>query len=172
MEFPIHYPHFFTATILEWKHLLKLDKLKDIVTNSLQFLVTQNRVEVFAFVIMSNHIHVIWRMQNEQEKAKVQQSFMKYTAQKILQEIRNNHPKVLPYFWVGTKDRKYQIWERNALSIEIHSNEVMLQKLNYIHQNPVKAGLVIDEIDYVYSSALHYKSDDKIWEFVTKWEVY
>ena len=172
MQIPIHYPHFFTATILEWKHLLKPDKLKDIIVDSLRFLVNEKRIEVFAFVIMSNHIHLIWRMQNDVEKTKVQQSFMKYTAQKILQEIRNNPPKVLPYFWVGAKDRKYQIWERNALSIEIHSNEVMLQKLNYIHQNPVKAGLVSSEMEYKYSSALHYLSEVIIWDFITKWEAY
>lgn len=172
MEFPIHYPQFFTSTILEWKHLLKPDKLKDIIVNSLQFLVMEKRVEVFAFVIMSNHIHVIWRIRNEEEKTKVQQSFMKFTAQKILQELRNNHAKVLPYFWVGAKDRKYQIWERNALTVEIHSNEVMFQKIHYIHQNPVKAGLVNVEVDYKYSSAKQYVGETKIWDFVSKWEVF
>jgi putative transposase len=169
MEFPIHYPYFFTATILEWKHLLKPDNLKEIVLSSLRYLVNENKVEVFVFVIMSNHIHLIWRMQNDVEKIKIQQSFMKYTAQKILQVLRNDHPQVLSHFFVGAKDRKYQIWERNALSIEIHSNETMMQKLQYIHQNPVKAGLVINEIDYKYSSALMYQSDKVVWDFVTKW---
>ena len=170
MNYPIHYPHFFTATILEWKHLLKPDKLKDIIIESLRFLVKEKRIEVFAFVIMSNHIHVIWRIGNNEEKEKVQQSFMKYTAQMMLKEIRNNHPKVLSYFYVGAQDRKYQIWERNALSIEIHSNEVMQQKMNYVHQNPVKAGIVANEIEYQYSSALHYKSEQAVWDFITKWE--
>ncbi len=172
MQYPVHYPHFFTATILEWKHLLQQDKLKEIIINSLRFLVEKNRVEVFAFVIMSNHIHIIWRIQNDDEKVKVQHSFMKYTAQRILEELQNNHPKVLPYFYVGAKDRKYQIWERNALSIEIHSNDVMLQKMNYMHQNPVKAGVVGNELEYKYSSALHYKTDKAVWDFVTKWEIY
>ena len=90
----------------------------------------------------------------------------------ILRELRSKHSKVLPYFWVGAKDRKYQIWERNALSIEIHSNEVMLQKLKYIHQNPVKAGLVNSEMEYKYSSALHYLSEVINWDFITKWEAY
>ncbi len=168
MEFPIHYPYFFTATILEWKHLLKPDNLKEIVVSSLRYLVNENKVAIFAFVIMSNHIHLIWRMQNDVEKIKIQQSFMKYTAQKILQALRNNHSQVLSHFFVGAKDRKYQIWERNALSIEIHSNETMMQKLHYIHQNPVKVGLVVNEIDYKYSSALMYQSDKVVWDFVTK----
>jgi len=149
--------------------LLKPDKFKEIVVNSLRFLVKENGIEVFAFVIMNNHIHIIWRLQNDAAKAKVQQSFMKFTSQKILQELRNNHQKVLTHFRVDAKDRKYQIWERNSLSIEIHSDEVMKQKMNYIHQNPVKAGIVETETAYNYSSALHYLSEDIIWDFVSKW---
>jgi REP element-mobilizing transposase RayT len=169
MYYPLHYPHFFTATILEWKQLLKPDKFKEIIINSLRFLVQENKVQIFAFVIMTNHIHLIWRMQNDADKTKVQQSFMKFTAQKILQELRNNHPQVLLHFKVDAKDRKYQIWKRNALSIEIHSNEVMQQKMNYIHENPVKAGIVENAVQYKYSTALHYKSGEPVWDFVTKW---
>lgn len=66
----------------------------------------------------------------------------------ILRELRSKHSNVLPYFWVGAKDKKYQIWERNVLSIEIHSNETMFQKIKYIHQNPAKAKIVTEEIDY------------------------
>jgi putative transposase len=55
-------PQFFTATILEWKRLLKPDKYKDIIISSLEFLVRNKRVQVNAFVIMDNHIHLIWQM--------------------------------------------------------------------------------------------------------------
>lgn len=110
-------------------------------------------------------------MPDNEEKRKVHKSFMKYTAQKILQELRNNHANLLPYFWVGAKNRKYQVWARNALSIAIRSNEAMMQKINYIHQNPVKAGIINDEIEYKYSTALHYVSEILVWDFVTKWEI-
>ena len=55
--YPIYYPQFFTATILEWKHLLADDKHKDIIINSLKFLVAEKRIILNAFVIMSNHMH-------------------------------------------------------------------------------------------------------------------
>ncbi|MCX6209916.1 MAG: transposase [Bacteroidetes bacterium] len=171
MEYPIYYPSFFTATILEWKHLLKPNKFKDIVTSSLEFLVKEKRVEVFGFVIMSNHLHIIWRVMNEYKLAEVQQSFMKYTAQMMIKELRNNHLKVLEHFFVGAKDRKYQIWERNPLSIELHSNDVLFQKLHYIHANPVKAGLIALAEDYHYSSASLYIKQTTIWNFLTQWNV-
>ena len=92
MEYSINYPSFFTATILEWKHLLKPNKFKNIIINSLEFLVKVKRVEIFGFVIMSNPNHIIWRISNEYQLAEVQQSYMKFSSQMIIKELRKNHP--------------------------------------------------------------------------------
>ena len=54
-----HYPHFFTATILEWKHLLYDDEIKDIIIRSLEFMEADKRIKVYGFVIMPDHIQVI-----------------------------------------------------------------------------------------------------------------
>ena len=81
------YPQFFTATILEWKHLLANDIFKHIIISSLQFLVKDGRVVLYGFVLMPNHIHLIWQIQDTHERASVQQSFLKYTAQQIKFEI-------------------------------------------------------------------------------------
>ena len=78
-----HNPQFFTATLLEWKNLLADDRMKDIIISSLQFLVNDGRVKVYAFVLMPNHIHVIWQVQDNYDKSGVQQSFLKYTAQQM-----------------------------------------------------------------------------------------
>ncbi len=67
----INYHQFFTATILEWKHLLADDRMKQIIVSSLQFLVNDRRVKVYGFVIMPNHIHIIWQILDGHEKAKV-----------------------------------------------------------------------------------------------------
>ena len=61
MLFTEFYPNYFTSKILEWKHLLKPDKY--IVISSLEFLVIERRIKVYGFVIMSNHIHLIWQVQ-------------------------------------------------------------------------------------------------------------
>ncbi|TAF76568.1 MAG: transposase, partial [Bacteroidetes bacterium] len=135
MQIIVEYPYFFTATILEWKHLLKPDKFKDIIVNSLAYMAENNRMKIFAFIIMSNHIHVIWQNIPPYNQKENQLSFMKFTAQMILKELRNNHQEVLKHFEVNLKDRKYQIWERNPLSIELRSKHVSEQKLTYIHEN-------------------------------------
>lgn len=123
------YVQFFTATILEWKHLLKPDKYKQIILDSLRFLVEQKRVKVYGFVIMINHIHIIWHIQAKHKRENVQRDFLKYTAQQIKSDLEKHHPKVLSVFLVNAKDRKYQIWERNPLSVDIWSREVLWQKL-------------------------------------------
>jgi REP element-mobilizing transposase RayT len=147
---------FFTATILEWKHLLKPDKYKQIILNSLRFLVEQKRVKVYGFVIMINHIHIIWHIQPEHKRENVQRDFLKFTVQQIKADLEKHHPKVLLSFSVNAKDRKYQIWERNPLSIDIWSREVLWQKLRYMHQNPVRAGVCQWAEQYHWSSAMFY----------------
>ncbi len=63
-----YYPQFFSAIILEWKTLLKQDKYKDIIIDSLGFLVQQNRVKVYSFVIMPNPIHLLWQIQQDKKE--------------------------------------------------------------------------------------------------------
>jgi REP element-mobilizing transposase RayT len=148
---------FFTATILEWKHLLSHDKYKDIIIESLRYLVADGRVYVYGFVIMNNHIHIVWHIREGNRQEKVQQSFLKYTAQQIKFDLEKHHPEQLQDFYVGACDRHYQFWERNPLSIELWTEAVLLQKLNYVHQNPVRAGLCGEGADYHYSSAAFYE---------------
>ncbi len=162
-----YFAQFFTATILEWKPLLQQEKYKNIIINSLSFLVKDKRVIVYAFIIMNNHIHFIWQIQEGFTKETVQRDFLKFTAQKIKDDVEKNHPKVMSLFKVNAKDRKYQILERNSLSVDLFSERVFIQKLNYIHQNPVKAGLCNNPEEYYYSSAKFYETGIDDFGFLT-----
>jgi putative transposase len=161
------FPQFFTATNLEWKQLLRQDKYKDIIIESLRFLVAKNRIRVYAFVVMSNHIHLIWQMQAGIKPESTQRDFLKHTAQRIKYDLETNHPEMLQQFLVDAKDRKYQFWERNALSIELRTVKVFHQKLNYIHLNPVRAGICKVPEQYKYSTAKFYETGLDEWGFVS-----
>ena len=80
-------------------------------------------------------------MQARIKAENVQRDFLKYTAQKIKKDLIKNHPAVLAHFKVNVKDRAYQFWELNALSVELRTSKVFQQKLGYIHYNPVRAGI-------------------------------
>ena len=154
--FSTEWPQFYTATILNWHSLLGDDKYKDIIVESLQFCVKENKVKLYAFVIMNNHIHLVWQPLHPVTKAKLQHSFMTFTAQKIKEDLMLFKPTLLEFFKVDAKDRVYQLWKRNALSVELFTPKVLLQKIDYIHANPVKAGLCLYPEDYHYSSARFY----------------
>jgi putative transposase len=133
-----YYPQFLTATILEWKPLLREDRYKEVIGSSLRFLVKRNRIAVYGFVIMPNHIHLIWHIGEGHKREDVQRDFLKYTAQQFKRDLTRNNPALLEPFRVAAKDRLYQVWERNPLSIDIYTEKVLLQKLQYIHQNPLQ----------------------------------
>ena len=154
--YPEYWPQFFTATILEWKPLLQSDEIKNIIVKSLQYLVHKKRIQLHAFVIMKNHLHLIWQPLPRQTLQSIQHSFLKHTVQEMKLHLQQYNGAYLEQFKVEAKDRMYQFWERNSLSIELRSSKVFDQKLEYIHQNPVKAGLCILSEQYYYSSANFY----------------
>ena len=154
-ESPSYYPQFFTASIYERKHLLIYDTHKDIIIESLQFLVTGKKIELNAFVIMSNHIHLIWQPIFDTTPSSIQASFMKHTAKQLKGSLMKNEG-TLAEFKVHKNDRNYQLWKRDPLGIELTTASLFNQKLQYIHNNPVNAGLCEKPEDYYYSSAKFY----------------
>ena len=86
---------------------------------------------------------------------------LKFTGQTILRDLKLNHRKIHESMYVGAKDRNYQFWERNPLSVPLYSQKVIEQKINYIHGNPLhsKWNLADQPQDYKYSSAGFYYTD-------------
>lgn len=118
-SYPVHWPQFFTATCYYWLPLLAHDKYKNIIVNSLQFMVKNKRIALNAFAIMSNHIHLILQVQPGYEPSAVQLSFMRYTAQQIKFELIKDDPGLLEKCKVNKADREYQIWKREPLGIDL-----------------------------------------------------
>lgn len=91
-NFPIDGFQFFTATIYQWNHLHADQDHKNIIDDCLKFLVTNNMIELNAFVKMSNHIHIIWQSLTGFTSSSVQASFMKYTTRQLKRsQLKKNH---------------------------------------------------------------------------------
>ena len=91
-SYPEYWPQYSTATIYQWKHLLEDNNHKDIIINSLKYLVTEKRIVLDAFVIMSAPIHLIWQPMFGFTPSDIQASFMRYTARqlkRLLLKIKN-----------------------------------------------------------------------------------
>jgi putative transposase len=163
-----HELYFTTATILEWKHLLKLDHIKDVIIDSFRYLVKEKKAVIYGFVIMPNHIHIIWHIPAPFVLDDVKAALLSFTAHQFKKILKEKHSQVLERFRVNLKDRIFQFWERNALSIEIYHEDVFYQKLRYIHNNPCVEKWNLADIpeNYVYSSA-YCQTDATKWDFVT-----
>jgi putative transposase len=161
MQIEQHPVQFFTAVCHEWLKLLESDEAKRIVIDALKHRVKIGQVKVCAFVIMPNHIHLIWRIQNDFKLEEVQRDFLKFTAKEILSLIKKQKGELgLEELFVGTKDRKYQVWKRNSTSIDLIHEWFFKQKLNYLHENPCQPHWQLAERaeSYRYSSAKFYET--------------
>ena len=111
---------------------------------------------------MPNHIHLIWQIQDGHKN--VQLRFLKFTAQQFKFRLIDTGNTFLKAFEVNAKDRQYQFWERNSLSVDLWTPAVFKQKLEYIHNNPIQEKWHLTELpeDYKYSSAkFYYTGDDE-----------
>ena len=164
-----HDLYFTTATVKQWKYLFKPDKYKDLVAGSFDYLAREGSCWIYAFVIMPNHFHVVWGMKYPDILQNTQQRMLKYISQTIRYDLRDYHPEVLERFRTDRKDRQYQFFKDRPLSIPIYTDKVALQKINYIHHNPVsyKWNLASVPEEYIWSSASFYAAGDVRWPFLT-----
>ena len=157
MEYATEWPQFFTDTIQQWNHCLKEDRYKNIIINCLQTMISGKLIELNAFVIMSNHVHTIWQPLGDNTTEKVHSSFTNFTGKQIKNAMSIHQPSMLSELKSKNLNREYQVWKRRSLSVELSSDFVFIQKLDYIHNNPALAGLVVNPEDYYYSSATFYE---------------
>ncbi|MEO6168469.1 MAG: transposase [Chitinophagales bacterium] len=169
MSLLLNTPYFYTATIKDWKHLLAPDSFKDIIIGSLKYLVDQQKLSVYGFVIMPNHLHLIWELLEENGKEVPNASFMKFTSHEFKKKLKAEQPQKLNKFFVGLQSRDYNFWQRDPLPIKVYSKWVFEQKLKYIHNNPLQEHwkLCKHPMDYKYSSASFYETGIDEFGFLT-----
>ena len=163
--FDKHHLYFVTCTIAGWKPIFTDPAYAEIVLQSLDWLRRHGHLQLFAFVVMPTHLHAIIKpLQGTADQ--LVQRFASYTAHEILKRLRQDHrTELLAFFWQAAQqdhDRKHRIW-KEALAKNIYSEAFLLQKMEYIHNNPVDKDwhLVEDRADYLYSSARFYDRGQK-----------
>jgi putative transposase len=109
-----------------------------IVVNSLIYLVKKDKIKVYGFVIMPNHIHLIWSALEMNGKETPSARFMKFTGHQFLDELRNAGGELLTRFKSDGNNRNHQFWQRNSLPIKILDRKMLEQKLDYTHLNPLQ----------------------------------
>jgi len=160
--------YFWTATINNWQQLLQTDAYKNVVIDSLEYLSKSSKIDVFAFVIMPNHIHLIWRINERNGEETAHGSFLKFTAHEFKKMLVREGGNSLKDYAVDAHNKKYEFWQRDSLAVHLFTREVAYQKLDYIHYNPLQERwqLAKDPCDYAYSTARFYEMGTKDFAFV------
>ncbi len=149
--------YFWTDTINGWNHLLESKEYKLIIINSWRYLVKLKNIRIYAFVIMPNHLHIVWEMLALNKKEMPYASFNKFTAHQFLAQLKSEK---LRSFKEGGTERNHRFWKRDALAIHLDSRAKVEQKINYIHLNPLQEhwNLVKYPEEYNWSSARFYEN--------------
>ena|SRR5690606_23815332 len=155
--------YFITSTIVDCIPVFTSEKYFKILTDTIKFYQKENDLKVYAYVIMPNHFHLVM---SSAEVSKTIASIKKYSAKRIIDELKaDNNIELLDKFKELRKDykttSKHQVWQEGFHPQLINSEEMFEQKINYIHYNPVKKGLVTEIEDWKYSSAIDYYTDLK-----------
>jgi len=154
---PTH-PHFVTCTILHWLPIFTRKESVQIVIDTLKYLQQKDNLRLHAFVILENHLHMIV---SSKDLHKSMQSFKQWTAKEILKLLKEEKATTILeqlafYKKAHRKDKTYQVWEEGYQPKLIQSEKMLVQKINYIHNNPVKRGYVAKSEHWLYSSAINY----------------
>jgi REP element-mobilizing transposase RayT len=168
--------YFISFAVVEWIDVFTRSEYKNIIIDSLHYCQKNKGMEVLAWCIMTNHVHLIFRSVNKQKPELLLGDFKRFTSKALVEAIKTNNREsrkewlLEQFLKAGTMSsnvKKYQFWRHDNKPIELWSNKVFDEKINYIHNNPVEEGLVSYPEDYVYSSARDYKGDKGILEGVT-----
>jgi len=163
-------PHFITVTVLHWIPVFTRPDTVELLFDSLRHLIIDG-LKVYAYVILENHLHLI--VQSQQLDKDIAR-FKSYTAKQIIQYLDENNVRPileqLAFYKKAHKgDRAYQFWQEGGHPEWIQNEAMMRQKVEYIHQNPVKRGYVDKAEHWRCSSARDYMGMPGLLEVCRQW---
>jgi putative transposase len=166
--------NFLTCTVVGWVDIFTRPVYKDIVTKSLQYCRKEKGLLLYGYVLMPNHLHLIASAGKGDNLSHILRDFKKFTSveiKKYLNDYENPESRrewMLSMFGMAGKDnaanKEFQLWKNDNHPIALYSQEVILQKLEYLHMNPARMGFVAKPEDWLYSSATNYVGMESIIE--------
>ncbi|ODQ01500.1 REP-associated tyrosine transposase [Salinivibrio sp. DV] len=165
-----HLPHFVTLTVLHWIPVFTRPDTVNILLDALRFL-SRDGLKVYAWVVLENHCHLVLQSQAlDRDIARLKS----WTAKNLIQYLAERNVKQildqLAFYKKAHKgDRAYQFWQEGVHPELIQSDAMMWQKIDYIHQNPVKRGYVDEAAHWRYSSARDYMGSSGLLAVCREW---
>lgn len=166
-------PYFVSFATVGWVDVFTRLAYKDILVEALKYCQKEKGLILYAWCIMSSHVHLIMEAKEGYKPSDILRDFKKYTAKKLLKAIEEN-PQESRKEWMlaifgnagnyNSNNENYQFWQQHNRPIILYSPRVISQKLDYIHYNPVEEGWVESPEQYLYSSARNYNDEKGLLE--------
>jgi REP element-mobilizing transposase RayT len=159
-------PTFITITVVDWIDLFTRRSYCEILDNSLNYCINNKGLKIHAYVYMTNHIHLI--ISSEENKLnEIVRDFKKYTSKELISAIKTQNESrkewMLSKFEFEAKRTgratNYKLWQDGFHPVILDNRKKMEQRVNYIHYNPIEAGYVLNEKDWINSSYLAYQDN-------------
>ena len=174
--------YYLTFQVINWIDIFTRQIYRDIVIENLKYCQQNKGLQVFAYVIMSNHIHIIANS-SEGKLSDTIRDFKKFTSRVIIENVKEGNESrknwMLNQFKFAaskhSRNENYQFWTHENHAIELRTPDFIREKIEYIHNNPVRAGIVEKPEDYLYSSARNYANGVSVFDVITidlPWKIY
>ena len=169
--FETEYPYFLTNTIVGWLPVFTRKEAVEIVFDAWRHHQRESALQIFGYVVLENHLHMIARAPKLPEVLK---SIKSYTARQIIDLLEQRRAdtllRQLKAHKLGHKtESTYQVWQEGSHPEQVQNDEILWQKLEYTHNNPVERGYVDDPLHWRYSSARNYARQQGLIDVVTDW---
>ncbi|RLD23044.1 MAG: transposase [Bacteroidetes bacterium] len=153
--------YFVTFTIVEWIRIFDIEANMNIIIDSIKYCQEHKGLEVYAWVVMPNHLHMIIGRKGEPTLSQIIGDLKSFTSRQIRKELKEGKESLAYQILVlnglkNSRNQDFQLWQQHSHPIEITSDYMFDQKANYIHLNPVEAGIVDHPEHWEYSSAIDY----------------
>ncbi len=161
--------YFVTFSVVDWVDVFSRDVYREILTDSFNWCIKNKGLVIFAWVIMTNHTHLVVRRNGTYKLEEIFRDLKKFTSVRIIDEIRKSSVESRKKWMLkifrekgqeNTQNHSYQFWQHGNHPIECDSASIIDQKIDYLHNNPVKAGFVEEPYHWKYSSAGDYSGSE------------
>lgn len=158
--------HFITFTVMHWIDVFTRANYKNEIIDSLSYCQKHKGLVLYSYCLMTNHLHLVCKVVEPFGLSDFVRDFKKYTAKKILKKIwdedESRRDWLLKAFREAEKYdnriKEFRFWQGGCHPIQLVTNSMLYERICYVHENPVKAGIVVHSEDYLYSSARNYAS--------------
>ena len=162
--------YFLTLTVVGWVDIFTREKYQKIIIETFQYYIKHRGLNIYSFCVMSNHIHLTANTNGTNSLSDVIRDVKKYSSRQIILAIQNETESrrecLLDYFSKcadsHAKSKNFKVWQDGNHAIELFNERFTWTKVQYIHQNPVRAGIISSSEYWKYSSAGHYQEMESV----------